>query len=183
MIGCVYVRAHISFQLWLCTRRRLLRNQECCASYFSSVQCSSVQLYCSCGEICLAAVTQSITINSKCLRSQYTNNTEIWGGQGFVAFTISNRFLKGRSFFLQMKIDFFAVTHFPLQKLNLTQFFPEQLYPDWDPSIREQSLAENIFHRAFHKHSHRSIHTPGAFSMGLTHLKLGQPSLQCLKIS
>lgn len=76
---CVCV--HISFQLWLCTRRRLLRNQECCASYFSSVQCSSVQLYCPCGEICFAAITKSITINSKHLRPEYTNTRVLdWRG-------------------------------------------------------------------------------------------------------
>lgn len=63
---CLYDCVHISFQLWLCTRRRLLRNQECCSSYFSSVQSSSVQLYCPCcGEICLAGITENIIINSK----------------------------------------------------------------------------------------------------------------------
>lgn len=73
--------ACIFLQPWLCTRRRLLRNGECCASYSSRVQCSSVRLYCPCGEICFAAITKSITINSKHFSRERTRRKQSARGQ------------------------------------------------------------------------------------------------------
>lgn len=59
----------------------MLRNGESCASYSSRVQCSSVRLYCPCGEICFAAITKSITINSKHFSRERTRREQRARGQ------------------------------------------------------------------------------------------------------
>lgn len=157
-IWCTFVWARsiycacIFFQLWLCTRRRLLRNGECCASYSSRVQCSSVQLYCPCGEICFAAITKSITINSKhfsCKRTQRKQSAQ--GQRGLPP---------GPSLNVQQKAVVTLRHVFCCYTFTAPHFTSATLRLNANSSNREQSWAKNL---PFYSPSEVFAQVPGAF--------------------
>lgn len=150
----------------------MLRNGECCASYSSRVQCSSVQLYCPCGEICFAAITKSITINSKHFSCKCTQGKQSARVQGPPP---------GPSLNVQQKA---VVTHrhvFCCYTFTAPRFTSAALRLDANSSNREQSLAKNLCVSGPLLQSFSSLCTCArCFSKAL---KLGHSCLQCLKIS
>lgn len=147
----------------------MLRNGECCASYSSRVQCSSVQLYCPCGEICFAAITKSITINSKhfsCKHTQLKQSARVQQGPP-----------PGPSLNIQQKAVVTRRHVFCCYTFTAPCFTSAALRLDANSSNREQSLAKNgPLLKSF-----SSLCTRGrCFSKAP---KLGHSCLQCLKIS
>lgn len=146
----------------------MLRNGECCASYSSRVQCSSVQLYCPCGEICFAAITKSITISSKHFSCKRTRRKQSARGQRGPP--------PGSSLIVQQKAVVTRRHVFCCYTFTAPRFTSAALRLDANSSNREQSLAKNLCHRAPFTVP-LFAHTPGAFR------KRRNWDTRCLKIS
>lgn len=148
----------------------MLRNGECFASYSSRVQCSSVQLYCPCGEICFAAITKSITINSKHFSCKHTQRKQSARGQRGPP--------PGPSLIVQQKAVVTRRHVFCCYTFTAPHFTSTALRLDANSSNREQSLVKNLCVSGTLLQSFSSLRT--RFSKAP---KLGHSCLQCLKIS